>query len=375
MSKPFLMSHDSPRRVLIFCLSGLGDAILASPAIAALAGEPKQFRLTLVTMFPVVAEYLRCQNFTDDVRQIRFLGMSKRQIFRHALALRRERFDVSVLPYAMNRLGYNILGLVVGARLRIGFRYARQRNVNCPWLNHRVIDEDASLHAVRENLRWASVINGQAVSTLNDELCYAVTSDGERRADEFMRANGLDDASPLIGIHGGCNNLKNQQMRCWPADRLGALIQQIGRKWPRARVVLFEGPTDIHLNAAVMKSAGPQGDTIAVARMLPMPAVAALIRRCRLFLSNDSGLMHTAAACKVPCVAIFGPTNPAWVHPWKTEHVIVSRHLPCSPCFYYSSRPLRCVAGIDYACVREIAVDDVWRAVAEMLESKRTVEP
>jgi len=85
-------------------------------------------------------------------------------------------------------------------------------------------------------------------------------------------------------------------------------------------------------------------------------------------LSNDSGLMHTAAACRVPCVSIYGATNPVWDGPWKTEVVVVSRHLPCSPCFYYSSRPLDCPAKLDYACVRELPVEDVEKAARQLLE-------
>src|SRR5437867_4020582 len=95
------------KKVLIFCLSGLGDAVMASPALAALAARPERFRLTLLTMFGSVTGYLREQAFTDDIRFVDFLGGSKPAVFRELWKLRRERFDVSVITYPHNRLEYN----------------------------------------------------------------------------------------------------------------------------------------------------------------------------------------------------------------------------------------------------------------------------
>ncbi len=353
--------------MLVFCLSGLGDAILASPALAALAACPDRFQLTLLTMFGSVTEYLRDQLFTSDVRLARLLGMSKLAIFRCAWSLRRERFDVSVIPYGMNRLGYNVFSHVVNARQRIGFRYQRQRIINAPGLNQIVLDENPTLHAVEENLRWAAHLLGTSPQALPTLLHYRNDADAETAASNYLRQHDLAEATPLIGLHAACNSLKNHHRRCWPAFQFGAFIQQLRTAHPDARFLLFEGPTDVEINSAVLAATGPATDVVTVAKMLPMRVVAALIRRCHLFVSNDSGLMHTAAACQVPCLAIFGPTNPTWVHPWHTKHRIVSRHLPCSPCFYYSSRSLTCPAHLDYACVRDLPLADVLAAAEELL--------
>jgi len=356
----FVESMDNrPKQVLVFCLSGLGDAILASPALAAVSAERHRFQLTLITMFPSTTDYLRVQGFTNDVRLIPFLGMSKLGIFRHAQALRREGFDISIIPYAMNRLGYNILSFIIGARRRIGFRYQRQSIINFPQLNHVVIDEDPKLHAVEENLRWAVLLLGSNPSRPADALRYIVPAEASQKAVSFRKPDG----NLLIGIHAGCNVLKNQQSRLWPAVRFAELMERL----PKARFLLFQGPQDVEINRVILAGLRTARDRVVVVEGQPMPVTAALIQRCHLFLSNDSGLMHTAAACQVPCVALFGPTNPTWVRPWKTPATIVSRRLPCSPCFYYSSQSLRCVAGLDFACVREITVDEVCAAVQNLL--------
>lgn len=363
------MGHVSLRRVIVFCMSGLGDAVMASPALTALAGRPEKFRLTLLTMFPMVTEYLREQGFTDDVRFVDFLEGRKGNSFKVLWQLRREHFDVSVTPYPQNRIQYNMVSRVIGARERVGFRYQRQRHFNLPILNHVVFDEDPKLHVVEENLRWASYLTGEDVRALPDEMCFRTSPAAIEKAEEFLRANGLEQASPLIGIHPSCNVLKNQQNRCWPPSHFVQFIEQMAQKIPGARFLLFEGPTDAQLAGQIR-----QARSVVVARMLPVPVVGALVRRCHLFVSNVSGLIHIAAACKVPTVGIYGPTNPVWDGPWKTDCSVVNRHLPCSPCYYYSSRPLSCPAGINYACVRELAVEDVETAALQMLKLVPAVE-
>jgi heptosyltransferase-2 len=158
--------------------------------------------------------------------------------------------------------------------------------------------------------------------------------------------------------------MKNQQNRCWPPTQFAHFMERMSERYPSMRFVLFEGPLDEKVSSDVHKKPG----YVAVARRLPIGAVGAVIRRCQLFVGNCSGLIHIAAACKAPTVGIYGPTNPAWDGPWKTESIVVSRQLPCSPCFYYSSRPLDCTARLDYACVRELPVEDVERAALKLLK-------
>ncbi len=99
----------------------------------------------------------------------------------------------------------------------------------------------------------------------------------------------------------------------------------------------------------------------------PIRMVASIIKQMNAFVSNDSGLMHLAAAVGIPVVAIFGPTNPVWVRPWKVKHKIVRIELPCSPCFYYSPKPLKCVAGLDFKCLKDIDVSMVKEALIQVM--------
>ena len=93
----------------------------------------------------------------------------------------------------------------------------------------------------------------------------------------------------------------------------------------------------------------------------------ALMGECGYFVSNDSGLMHAAAAMQVPTVAIFGPTDPTYVHPWKCRHRVVRQEMPCSPCFRYTPEPLTCIRDGKFPCVRDLGVSDVLGALESLM--------
>ena len=84
--------------------------------------------------------------------------------------------------------------------------------------------------------------------------------------------------------------------------------------------------------------------------------------------TNDSGLMHIAAAMETPVVAILGPTNKNFIYPWRVKHALARLSLPCSPCFYYSPKPLSCKLNESYKCITDLGASEVSQALNEVLE-------
>ena len=78
--------------------------------------------------------------------------------------------------------------------------------------------------------------------------------------------------------------------------------------------------------------------------------------------------MHIAAALNLKVIAIIGPTNPHYIHPWKTEHKIVTLNLDCAPCFFYSPKPLICTReDVNFKCIKELSVEMVINALEQIL--------
>jgi hypothetical protein len=89
---------------------------------------------------------------------------------------------------------------------------------------------------------------------------------------------------------------------------------------------------------------------------------------CKLFISNDTAFMHSAAALQIPVVGIFAYTNYKELYPWKTKNVIIRKDLVCSPCFYNSPKPATCIfkGEEEFKCIKMIGVDEVYEAVRQL---------
>ena len=111
--------------------------------------------------------------------------------------------------------------------------------------------------------------------------------------------------TPVIAIHPGSGSPRKN----WPAENWAALGRWLHETAPQTRLLLIGGEADA-AQIATVQTALREADVL-LAQNLPLPHLAAVLQRCRLFLGHDSGISHLAAAVGTPCVLLFGPTDPA----------------------------------------------------------------
>lgn len=165
---------------------------------------------------------------------------------------------------------------------------------------------------------------------------------------------------------------KNHIRRRWEPNKFAQLAERLTKELG-AKVLLFGGPDDADANAIIREKAGEWVIPVEAKNIMDS---AAVMRRLNLFVSNDSALMHIAGALELPTVAIFGPTNETYVHPWKTRYKIVHTGIECRPCFVYSPKPLTCYRtnpAEHFLCIRGIEVEQVMSAVKELLHPGLTL--
>jgi heptosyltransferase-2 len=131
---------------------------------------------------------------------------------------------------------------------------------------------------------------------------------------------------------------------------------ELGRKLKR-KIVVVGGPAEAELGERVAKGV----DGLNLAGKTTIPRLAALIARCRLFVTNDTGPMHVADAVGTSMVAIFGPTDWIETPPYGTSHTIVRHEIECAPC-----KKRVCPLG-HHDCMKKLGVDPVLRACLERL--------
>ncbi len=152
-----------------------------------------------------------------------------------------------------------------------------------------------------------------------------------------------------IVIHPGSGSVS----KCWPPTHLHEVIESIKRK-SDMEVVLILGPAD--------DSFSPPNN-VKIFHNRPLIEVASILKHAAIYLGNDSGITHLAAALGTPTVALFGPTNPAIWAP-RGDHVkILNKNYDCSPCRAFG--PSSCSQSPEYACLENIAPEEVVEMIQE----------
>jgi heptosyltransferase I len=170
----------------------------------------------------------------------------------------------------------------------------------------------------------------------------------------------------LIGMHVSSSRAKHMERKCWARENFLSVARELHGKHSDLAILLFCGEED-RAESEWLRAQEPH--LFHLIQGVPVRVVGELLKRCKLMLSNDSGLMHLASAVQTPLVALFGPTNPLRTGPWEHETAcIVRTGHPCSPCFYHTSRDLTCPEAINFACLREITPEIVIASVEDMLQ-------
>ncbi|MEW5901896.1 MAG: glycosyltransferase family 9 protein, partial [Acidobacteriota bacterium] len=171
-----------------------------------------------------------------------------------------------------------------------------------------------------------------------------------------LRQAGLTEDQLIVAFAPGAA----WSYRRWPADRFIALGRWL-QETSQAAVLVFAAKNERELADQVARGLIAER-TVNLAGQTTIRQMAAILRRCRLFVGNDSGPMHVAAASGVPVVGLFGAGEFERFRPWGFEHAPVRAGLPCSPCS-------QDCAFSDPRCIRGISLEQAKKAVARLLES------
>jgi heptosyltransferase-2 len=164
-------------------------------------------------------------------------------------------------------------------------------------------------------------------------------------------------AGPIFGLNPGA---EYGPAKRWPVEKFIEAAQEIRRR-TNCAWVLFGGKGDVEITSQIQAALGNGPNVFNLAGKTSLRELMALMKRCQVFLTNDTGPMHVAAALGVPVVAIFGSTSPELTGPVSEAPLqILKSDAPCSPCFLRE-------CPIDFRCMKGIGVERVVEAMIELL--------
>ena len=354
-------------KILAVALSGIGDALMFTPAVIKLKELMPDAEIDVLAMFKGVESIYANNPLINKILYYDFLHAKPFDALMYVLSIR-GKYDAVINIYPSNRKEYNIISFLTGAKKRAAVKYLRMDFRNLGFLNNVVVKEDDSLHNVEENIRMVEKLTGKKINEI-PPLDFPLDDDDIDFASQCINGVEIEDDEIVIGLHPGCAILKNHIKRRWEPEKFSQLgkrlIDELG-----AKILIFGGPDEQELKENVFNGINSKSAFIADTGSLAQ--TAAVMKRCNLFITNDSSLMHVASAMRLNVIAIIGPTNTNYIRPWNTKHEIVSLNLECSPCFYYSPKPLTCVrTDLQFKCIKELTPDMVYDAAVRALKKEQ----
>ncbi len=335
------MTVNPTDRILVTQTGGwIGDMILLTPALRALKRACPQSRLTLLIR-PLVANLMETCPYVDDVIiDTKGNGVGRIQsLFQLVHRIRRRRFDLAVVLHPTS-FRNALIPFLAGVPFRVGSSVGG-RGI----LLSQTCADDTTLHEVDRYLRVLQLINiNEPVTGL--EFWH---TDADRRAvDQILSDCNVLPEDRIIGINLGTT----WGTKSWALNRFADAIAGIQDRFEGA-VVLTGSSSEVGLGKALQRLV--KSNVINLIGKTTILQLGALIKRCNLYLTCDSGPMHIAAAVGTPTIALFGPTNPQRHRPYGEGHHVIEKDVSCRPC--YKRQCLR--ADAPNLCMTEIQPSDV----------------
>jgi len=338
------------KTILIRSANWVGDTIMSTPVIRAVR---KNFPDAAVSVLakPWVAPLFDHNPYIDNVLIYDADGRHRLGFgtFRLSFDLRKHGFDLYIS--IQNAFEAALLSFLAGIPRRVGYNTDGRTLL----LNYS-IPLDPALKKGHLIDYYLGILHGVSLFADGRDLDLFVSEKEQARAEDILRENGLSGRERLIGINPGA---KYGTAKRWFPDRYAEFCNRL-LAMDETKILIFGGPGEESLGEYIYEQTGNR--CIDLSGKTNLREAIALIKRCRLFVTNDSGLMHAAAALDVPQITVIGSTDPVATGPVNQQSRIVQVPVSCSPC-------LKPECPIDHRCMARVTVDMVYNEAQELLNT------
>ncbi|MBW2969192.1 glycosyltransferase family 9 protein [Candidatus Woesearchaeota archaeon] len=340
---------ENPKNIAVIKLWALGESVLILPMIKSIKKRFPDSKITVIARKQNSAVFENL-DFIDRIILFEF-----NNFFKILKLLRKFDLSIDCEPYL------KLSGIVSWfcAKQRIGFSHTIRS-----WLyTHKVYFNDKQ-HEVLTFMNVAKKIGINYFPEKLEKLKYA--SDNNIKIDSILKKAGISSSDKIIGFCIGAAESSKQRM--WPIENFAALADKLADN-KNVKIIFVGAPSETSLieNArSKMKN-----HSLSFAGKTSIKDLFYLAERCSLFISNDTGPMHVAAAQGTKTIGLFGPNMSVRFGPFGKNNISIEKHLPCRPCINVHKGELpkckqRKRLGEGY-CMQLISVDDVFNKAVKML--------
>ncbi len=335
-----LPKNFTPERVLVVKLDHLGDVLLATPVFSNLRQAYPNTELHALTgaWSRVVLEKHPDVSKVIEYNSPAFCRTgqptSLKQTFRLYRALRRQKYDLMVeLRSDWRVVWFAFLRLTPKRLDRAALQVANKLGF-------------VRFTGTHETTRNLDVLKQAGIPTPVQTTTFSVTAEDKKWASDFLATHQIDRKHPLIAIHPG----SPIELKRWLPERFAELADWLIAQ--KGAQILFVGVKD-EIEIITEIQAHMQGESISIAGETTLTQLASILHTCNVFIGNDSGPMHLAAAVGIHTIGLYGPGDPTRFGPVGAKCQTIRQKLDCPPC-----PGTTCRFG-EEGCMSKIQVADV----------------
>lgn len=340
---------ETPSNIIVRMPNWLGDLVMATPILKDLRTAFPKATITAMCQTNVCSLISQDPNIDEIFCFKKPSGwIHRRNHFEITDPLRKGNYDLGILlTNSFSSAWWFWRGRV---KLRLAFSNGI-RNI--------LVDKSVSFPTNVETqhlvLTYKALLDPLGVPISNSPPKLYLTDKEMDSAKELLSRYGIDPSKhTIVGINPGA---AYGSAKCWLPDRFEGVTQKLLQD-PNTYVLYFGDTNGAPLVEKICNKLPDR--VINLAAKTSIRELLALIKLCSVFLTNDSGPMHIAAALQTPLVALFGSTSDVKTGPYPKGKVI-HKHVECSPCY-------KRVCPIDFRCMKRIEVEEVYQELMNKLE-------
>ena len=346
-------------KILVRAPNWVGDAVMAIPALESIRHSHADAEIAILAR-PAVADLFAGQPFADRLLEYDYREGHRGWLGREKLIreLQRETFDIAVLLQNAFEAAWLAWRAHIPERIgyaRDGRRLLLSKAVDVPKQGEIPRHESHYYLELLRRAGWTATRGEVAPIELR------IAESARDAAESSLLRAGARPGSWRCAIAPGASY---GAAKCWPPERFASLADRLISECD-ADVIFFGTPTETEIAARIQ--ANMKSRALSLVGKTSIRELAALFSVCSIFVGNDSGAMHVAAATGLPVIGIFGPTDPEGTAPVTQHFTLIRERVSCSPCFLRK-------CPVDHRCMTRIAVDSVFAAAQRVLHTAKNSE-
>ena len=335
-----------PKRILLIRTDRIGDVALSTPAIKA-AYEAYSNSFIAFAVQPYAKDIVEGNPYLDEViifdKEKAHKGV--RGMLKFAQTLKEKKFNIAIVLHPTNRV--HIAIFLAGIPERVGY------NKKMGFLLTKKIPHTKQFGRKHELEYTLDVLRAGGIEPKDNKPFMHIDEKAESRIEELLSSKGVAGDDLIVAIHPGASCPSKR----WDAAKFAGLADEIMETF-NTKVIIVAGPKDVTLGNKV--SSLIKHNTVNLSGALSVKELASLLKRCTLFISNDSGPVHIAVAVGTPVVSIFGRNekglSPVRWRPLGKDDIVIHKDVGCKECLAHDCK-------INFKCLETIKVNEVLDAV------------